>query len=150
VPADCLVCREVAGEVDLPSGLLVDEPAVVGFHLPPLSENPTPYLGHVLVVTRRHVARLGDLTPDEAGAVGRATARLAGALTETGADWVYSAVIGTGVPHFHLHLLARYPDTPRDVPWHAVDEWEGARRGGAAEIAELSRRLRNTDSLFRS
>jgi hypothetical protein len=65
-------------------------------------------------MTRRHVARLGDLTDDESSAVGRAAARLARALTDAcGAEWVYSAVIGTGVPHFHLHQIPRYPATPR-------------------------------------
>jgi hypothetical protein len=34
-------------------------------------------------------------------------------------------------------LLPRYSGTPRDVPWHSVDEWEDARHGGAHEIAEL-------------
>lgn len=94
------------------------------WHSIPVEEvgNPRPYLGHLLVVTRRHVARLGELTEVESTTVGRMAARLARALTEAGgAGWVYSAVIGTGVPHFHLHLLPRYPSTPRDVAWHAID-----------------------------
>ena len=52
------------------------------------------------------------------------------------------AVIGTGVPHFYLHLLPRYPGTPREVSWHEVDEWDGGPHGGAEEIAELAERLR--------
>jgi histidine triad (HIT) family protein len=68
------------------------------------------------------VARLGELRDDESATVGRMAARLARALTEAGgAEWVYSAVIGMAVPHFHLHLLPRYSGTPRDVPWHLVD-----------------------------
>jgi diadenosine tetraphosphate (Ap4A) HIT family hydrolase len=75
--------------------------------------------------------------------VGRAAARLARALIDAGdAEWVYSAVIGTGVPHFHLHLLPRYPGTPREVAWHAVDEWEGGPHGGADEIADFAKRLK--------
>jgi diadenosine tetraphosphate (Ap4A) HIT family hydrolase len=144
VDAACLVCRELRGDVPVPGGFVWHDGAVVAFHVPPLDEigSPRPYLGHLLIVTRRHVARLGDLTDDESVAVGRAAARLARALTEAGgADWVYSAVIGTRVPHFHLHLLPRYPGTPRDVAWHQVDEWEGAPRGGSQEIAELIGRL---------
>jgi diadenosine tetraphosphate (Ap4A) HIT family hydrolase len=92
---------------------------------------------------RRHVARFGELTDDESAAVGRAAARLARALTEAGgAEWVYSAVIGSGVPHFHLHLFPRYPGTPREVAWYEVDEWEGAPHGGAEEIAVLVGHLR--------
>jgi histidine triad (HIT) family protein len=51
-------------------------------------------------------------------------------------------VIGHGVDHFHLHLIARYPGTPREFWWTRVDEWPGAPRGGAAEIAEITARLR--------
>jgi histidine triad (HIT) family protein len=139
---DCLVCREINGEIPLPGGYLVDEPLALAFHRPPLPNDPTPYIGHLLVVSRRHVARLGELTDDEGATIGRLSARLASALTEkAGAEWVYSAVIGTGASHFHQHLLPRYPGTPRDVPWHAIDEWEGAPRGGAEEIAALVTKL---------
>jgi histidine triad (HIT) family protein len=145
VGAECLVCRELHGDVEVPGGFLWHDEAAVAFHVPPLDEigNPRPYLGHLLIVTRRHVARLGELTDDESSAVGRAAARLARALTEAGgAEWVYSAVIGTGTPHFHLHLVPRYPDTPREVAWHEVDEWEGGPHGGAEEIAKLVEQLR--------
>ncbi len=132
--ADCLVCRELRGDVPVPGGFLWHDGSVTAFHVPPLEEpgSPDPYLGHLLVVTRRHVARLGELTDEEGAAVGRAATRLSLALTEAGgAEWVYSAVIGTNSPHFHLHLLPRYPGTPSEVAWHAVDEWEGGRHGGA-------------------
>ena len=106
---DCLVCGELAGDVALPGGLVWEADLAAAFHVPPLPGRGEPYLGHVLVVTRRHVAGLGDLSEEEGAAVG---------------------------------LLPRYGDTPRGTPWHAVDEWEGARRGGAAEIVELVGRLR--------
>jgi len=51
-------------------------------------------------------------------------------------------VIGTHVPHFHLHLLPRYPGTPAEIAWYAVDEWEGAIHGDAEEVAEVAARLR--------
>jgi histidine triad (HIT) family protein len=146
--AGCLVCRELRGDVEVPHGFLLEDAAAAAFHYPPLEEvvgDSRPYLGHLLVVTRRHVARLGELTEDESATVGRMMARLARALTEAGgAEWVYSAVVGRAVPHFHLHLLPRYPGTPRDVQWHSVDEWEGPEHGGAHEIAELVARLQTT------
>jgi histidine triad (HIT) family protein len=137
----CLICRELRGDVVLAGGFVHEDDQVAAFHVPPLQElgNPQPYLGHLLLVTKRHVARLGDLTHAESAAVGVAATRLARALTEAGdADWVYAAVIGTGVPHFHLHLYPRYPETPRQTAWYAIDEWEGARLGGADEIVELA------------
>ena len=53
----------------------------------------------------------------------------------------YAAVIGHGVEHFHLHVIPRYPGTPREFWWTRVDEWPGAPRGGEAEVAELAQRL---------
>jgi histidine triad (HIT) family protein len=140
---DCLVCREISGEIPIPGGFIVNDSLVAAFHMPPLPGNPRPYLGHLLVVSRRHAPRFGDLTDDESAAVGRTAARLARALTDLGgAEWVHSAVIGLHVPHFHLHLLPRYPGTPGEVRWYAIDEWEGGRHGGPAEIADFVGRLR--------
>ena len=58
------------------------------------------------------------------------------------AEHVYAAVIGHGVDHFHMHVIPRYPGTPREYWWTRVDEWPDAPRGGDAEIAALAVRLR--------
>jgi diadenosine tetraphosphate (Ap4A) HIT family hydrolase len=144
---ECLVCREVAGEIELPGGLLWDDDNVVAFHLPPLEGNERPYLGHCLVVTRRHVDHLGDLTDDEAGAVARASRAIAAALRVNGVERVHIAVIGTGVPHFHQHLYPRYAGVQPGTPWQSVDELPDAPHGGAEEIAELVARLRESGTL---
>ena len=39
---DCLVCRELTGDVDVPGGFLWEDEVAVAFHLPPLEENPRP------------------------------------------------------------------------------------------------------------
>ena len=141
--ADCLVCGELSGAVALPGGVLWAEEQAVAFHVPPLPGRGDPYLGHVLVVTRRHVASLADLSAEESGAIGRGAAALARALVDgAGATWVHAAVAGLDVPHFHQHLLPRYADTPRTAPWHALDDWDGAAHGGAGQIEALCERLR--------
>jgi histidine triad (HIT) family protein len=143
VAADCLVCRELSGDIPVPGGMLVDEEHALAFHVPPLPGRGDPYLGHLLVVTRRHVAGLADLSEDESAAVGRIAASLARALvTAAGATHVHSAVAGLDVPHFHQHLLPRYADTPAGVPWHSLDEWDGARHGDAGEVTAFAERLR--------
>jgi diadenosine tetraphosphate (Ap4A) HIT family hydrolase len=143
----CLVCRELEGDVEVPGGLLYVDDLVVVMHMPPLPDRPSPYLGHLQVVPRRHVSGLDGLTDDEAAAIGQAVARVSRALRgRTGVERIYSAVIGQGVDHLHVHLFPRYAGTPQDVPWFAVDDWEGGPHGGAAEIAgvvaELRARLR--------
>jgi diadenosine tetraphosphate (Ap4A) HIT family hydrolase len=142
VERDCLVCREVAGEIELPGGLLWDDDDVIAFHLPPLEEGSRPYLGHCLVVTRRHVDHLGDLLPAEAAAVASASRAIAAALREEGAERVHVAVIGLGVAHFHQHLYPRYPGVPKGTPWLEVDGLPDAPHGDPGEIAALVARLR--------
>ena len=60
-----------------------------------------------------------------------------------GAEHVYAAVIGDQTPHLHVHLLPRYPETPREYWWDRVDEWPDARRGAQPEITELVASLRD-------
>jgi diadenosine tetraphosphate (Ap4A) HIT family hydrolase len=140
--ADCLVCREISGAIAVPGGAIVEDELVFGFHVLDVEGTGEPlYLGHAMVSPKRHAPGLADVTDEEAAALGVAVARISRALVAEGADHVFSAVIGTGVPHLHIHLLARYPDTPRDLPWTQVDEWDGARKGGYDEIAALVGRL---------
>lgn len=103
--------------------VLDDDALVVVAHM------PTGALGHLLVVTRRHASYVADLTDEEATAVGRAVGTAARALrAEFDPEYVHSAIIGTGVAHFHQHLSVRHRGTPAEVAWHEVDEWEGAPR----------------------
>jgi diadenosine tetraphosphate (Ap4A) HIT family hydrolase len=140
---DCLICQELAGEIDLPGGLVVDDELVAAFHIPPREAGGTHYLGHLLVVTRRHVDQLQDLTGEEAAAAMASAHRLACALREVRSpERVHLAVVGLGVPHFHLHVFPRYPGTPENLDWFSPDEWEGAPHGSAAEIAAAVEELR--------
>jgi diadenosine tetraphosphate (Ap4A) HIT family hydrolase len=47
------------------------------------------------------------------------------------------------VPHLHVHLVPRYPGTPREY-WSplTLDEWPDAEHGGPDEIANRVARLR--------
>jgi ATP adenylyltransferase len=137
VPDDCVICAKHRGEGPLGGERVWEDDHVVVFHAGP------GFLGHLFVETKRHAPYVSDLTDAEAAAVGRAVAHGARALRyEIGAEFVISAVIGTGVAHFHQHLVSRYPDTPADVRWHESDEWGGAPHGDDHAIAELAARLR--------
>ncbi|GAA4430257.1 hypothetical protein GCM10023169_33460 [Georgenia halophila] len=130
---ECLVCQEHSGEVRVPGGHLVADDAVVAFHLPPW---PPPahevYLGYLMVTSRRHVPGFADLSDEESAAVGRWIARLSRALESLGAQRVYVMAVGHGVPHLHVHLLPRWPETPEEVSWLDVGTWRSARKGDAA------------------
>lgn len=136
------MCREVAGEIELPGGLLWKDELALAFHIPPTDDNQRPYLGHCMVVTRRHIDHLGDLTNAEAESIARASRVVARALRAEGIERVHMAVIGLGVEHFHQHLYPRYPGVPSGTSWMAVDGLPDAPHGGADEIAAFVERLR--------
>jgi diadenosine tetraphosphate (Ap4A) HIT family hydrolase len=146
--ADCFVCRKhaEAGPL-LPGGPVAEDDLVIVSHVTdaaPGAHGEPVYLGHLVVEPWRHAPGLANLTDAEARSAGLWCARASRALRDVaGAEHVYSAVIGDGVPHLHIHLLPRYPGTPREYWWDRVDEWPDARRGGQAEIAALVRSLRD-------
>lgn len=104
--------------------------------LPPTDANPHPYIGHCMVVTRRHVDHLADLTDRETQSVAHASRAVAGTLRAEGVERVHVAVIGLGADHFHQHLYPRYPAVPAGISWMAVDEFPDAPHGDANEIAD--------------
>ena len=101
----CLFCRIIAGEIP---GTFVhqDERIVAVRDVNP--QAPT----HVLVVPRRHIATLNDLTPADDALIGEMT-RLAAAIarehgySERGYRTVFNvnADAGQTVFHIHMHVL---------------------------------------------
>lgn len=144
---DCFVCRKHRDRGKLmPGGPVAEDDLVLVSHIVTPDtlgrEGTAAYLGHLFVEPRRHAPGLADLTDAEARSVGWWAKRASRALLQVaGAEHVYAAVIGDGVPHLHLHLMPRYPGTPREYWWTRVDEWPQARRGGAKDIEALVREL---------
>jgi histidine triad (HIT) family protein len=138
----CLICREHSEGVVLPAGFLIENRDVVAFHCPPLPAAENPYLGYLFVTSQRHVPSFAELYPSQAASMGEAIAAASAALKSEGAERVYLASIGHGWPHLHIHLVPRWPETPPEISWMKVDEWEGARRGGADEVESMTLRLR--------
>jgi len=145
--ADCFVCRKHRDRGALiPGGPVAEDELIMVSHIvtPDVMgrDGTTAYLGHLFVEPKRHAPGLGDLTEAEARSAGWWCTLASRALLEVaGAEHVYSAVIGDAVPHLHIHLMAKYPGTPREYWWTRLNEWPGARRGGPAEIRDLVHRL---------
>lgn len=140
--ASCFVCQKHSQGSEVPSGVIYEDGLTYVGHLLP-GDLTDVYLGYLMLEPKRHVARLGDLTEMEAAAIGRLTNDVARALRDVeGAEHVYSLVLGDAVPHLHIHLIPRYPGTPREYWGLKVDQWPGARKGGVAEVQAVSGRLR--------
>ena len=103
---DCLFCRIIEGKV--PGAIVHKDERVVAFK----DVNPQAPM-HVLIVPRRHIATLNDLSVEDDDLVGEMTRRAAALAKEHGhAEGGYRTVFncnanaGQTVFHIHLHLLA--------------------------------------------
>ncbi|WP_261133946.1 HIT family protein [Bacillus sp. Marseille-Q3570] len=139
---DCFICNKHAGTIQT-SGVMIyeDEYVYVGH----IDRNGKPkYLGHIMIDLKRHAPTLGDMTVFEAQAFGVIMARVSKALMESEkAEHIYSLVSGNSVPHLHMHLVARYPNTPEEY-WGPMEvyDWEEAPMGDNDVVTELCMRIR--------
>jgi histidine triad (HIT) family protein len=103
--SDCIFCRIASGEIK--SDRVYEDGQVLAFR----DLNPQAPV-HVLVIPRRHIATLNDLTPADAELMGRmllaaqTVARQEG-IADRGYRTVFNCNAGAGqsVFHIHLHLL---------------------------------------------
>jgi histidine triad (HIT) family protein len=102
---DCIFCRIAGGEIA--SDILHEDEEIIAIR----DLNPQAPV-HILVMPRRHVASLADVTEEESGLVGRMAAvanRLA--KSEGIAERGYRIAVNCGeeggqtVGHLHMHLL---------------------------------------------
>jgi histidine triad (HIT) family protein len=142
-PMDCFVCRKHRGKILIPGGAIYEDDLVYAGHANIREGQNSVYLGHLLVEPKRHIQGLADLTDVEAQALGLVVARLSHALKASEeAEHIYAFVLGHNVPHLHIHIVPRYPNTPREYWGVQVDQWGDAPHGGPQEIAVLCERLR--------
>jgi diadenosine tetraphosphate (Ap4A) HIT family hydrolase len=139
----CFVCDKHRRGSDVQGGVIYADDLVYAGHAHPVGDRDA-YLGYLIAEPKRHVVGLGDLTDEEAGALGQLVTNLARALrTAEGAEHVYSFVFGDGqVRHLHVHLVPRYPGTPNAYRGYRVTDWPGAPRGGTDEMTALCDRVR--------
>ena len=102
--ADCLFCKIIARQI--PASIVYEDDRVLAFNdINP--QAPT----HVLVVPKRHIASLDDMSQDDDQIVGEVVRRAAAIARERGITGGYRTVFNTNrdagqtVFHIHLHLL---------------------------------------------
>jgi diadenosine tetraphosphate (Ap4A) HIT family hydrolase len=140
----CAGCRDVISAADWVGGPLVDDEHVVAFHLGPNDRFPRQYLGRILVLTKRHVDHLSDLTDAEAISVALGARRIAEGLRAMEfVERVHLALVGhQRHPHFHLHVFPRYEWMPVDADWNSLASRQDAPLGDESEISAFSAKLR--------
>ncbi|KJK50029.1 histidine triad (HIT) protein [Lentzea aerocolonigenes] len=111
-------------------------PVVWSSELVVVSHQPVGMLGHLFVETRRHVATLDSLTVPEVEAVARAVRLVAmGLRAELAPEFVFSAVAGRQVAHFHQHVFVRHQGTPEALAWH--EDWAEAPTGDVGALSTV-------------
>lgn len=139
--AECFVCAKHAMGGSALGGVLFENDLVYSGHAH--ATGGAVYRGYLVAEPKRHVAGLGDLSDEEAGALGQLVNRLARALKDVaGAEHVYSFVIGHGPPHLHVVLAPRYPGTPLEYWGLRLREWPEAPRVDDDEMRVLVTSLR--------
>ncbi len=99
---DCLFCKILSG--DIPAEIVYENDEMLAFRdINP--QAPT----HVLLIPRKHVATINDMTEDDVSDVGRlflAAAEIAAeeGIAEDGYRVVMNCNAGAGQSVFHLHL----------------------------------------------
>ena len=116
---NCRICAVSSGATEVPHGLLYQDDLWVVRHSAP----PYGVAGWLTVQTRRHVAEPADFNDAEARNLGPMLRHFEGTLREiTGALRIYTAAMGESFPHFHCHMVPRYPETPNGAKaWGVFD-----------------------------
>lgn len=106
--SDCLFCKIIAGEI--PSGIVYETDDLLAFK----DINPqAPH--HVLLIPKRHIERLSEVKPEDAGILGKLLAAVPEVCAKLGIEDAFRLVINDGesagqsVFHLHAHLLSGRP-----------------------------------------
>jgi histidine triad (HIT) family protein len=97
----CIFCKIISGEITA-AKIFEDEKCLVFLDVNPVTD------GHLLLIPKEHFASMAE-TPDDLVAYLYIKAKwlmpkLKKALS---ADYISLSVVGTDVPHFHIHLISR-------------------------------------------
>jgi diadenosine tetraphosphate (Ap4A) HIT family hydrolase len=110
-----------------------------------LEEDGPSYLGNLLIQTKRHAEGMAELTELEGQELGSLIQQTSRALKScTAAAWTYVFSFTEAFRHVHVVVMARYPNTPKQYVRLAITDWPEAPKGGRAEVAQLSQKLRDS------
>ncbi len=134
----CIFCRIANGE--LPASVVYEDAHTIAF----LDIQPfTP--GHVLVIPKQHAASLGNLSPEEAGYVMRASQIVAVALKKSGLMcegvnfWLSDGkAAGQEVDHIHMHVFPRFPGDGFTPPTVSVEK---VKQPGRAQLVQQAKMI---------
>lgn len=98
---DCIFCKIAKGEI--PSYKIYEDKNLIAFlDIKPFTK------GHTLIIPKRHVNWVWDLSDDEYAGLMKKVKDLAIALKKAfTTEWVVEGIAGVDVPHAHVHVIPR-------------------------------------------
>jgi histidine triad (HIT) family protein len=124
-PSDCPFCR-IAARHDKAHIVAETDECLAFLPLSPATR------GHILVIPKVHVENVYDIGPDLAASVLREAVRLAGAVRSAFHPDGVNLITSTGqvatqtVPHFHFHVVPRWPHDGITLAWPEKQPWDDA------------------------
>ena len=112
--SDCIFCKIVAGKI--PSRKVYEDDDMLAFH----DINPLAPV-HFMIIPKKHVDSLAQVTREHAEVLGRMMAKAAGLAREQGATDGFRTIINTGrvgrqdVYHLHVHVIGGPDPLPRMI-----------------------------------
>lgn len=101
---DCIFCKIVKGE--LPSYKIYEDGEFLAFlTIAPVSD------GHLLIIPKKHIVWMQEADDDTNAKIFNLAKKLMVAMKKgLPCDYVLVSVVGTEIPHFHIHLIPRHFD----------------------------------------
>jgi histidine triad (HIT) family protein len=127
---DCIFCKIAGGQIG--AAKIYEDEKVLAF----LDINPTSF-GHTLLIPKEHHQMIVD-TPDDLVAYMFVKAKdlMIKIKKALAVDFVALSVVGTDVPHFHIHLVPRRYDDGLASFWPTKKYGEGEMEKTASKIRE--------------
>lgn len=136
---DCLICQKHINKTDI----VYQDDFVSVSHMTRRMDEADNYLGYYMVESMRHFKGMYDAADDEMAAIGKMLKALSKAMMDVlDAAHVYAFIMGDGIPHFHVHVVARYKDAPREYWGPKVDDWPDAPRGTIDDVRTMNEKIR--------
>jgi histidine triad (HIT) family protein len=126
---DCIFCKIISGEI--PAGKIYEDEKCLAF----LDINPV-NPGHALLIPKEHFASMPETPDDLVAYLFTKTKELMIKIKKAmRADYVSLSVVGTDVPHFHIHLI------PRNYNDGLAGFWP-TKKYADGEMAEVAEKIR--------
>lgn len=140
---NCFICNKHKGEIIIPGGVIYENDLIYIGHIG-IDESENNYLGHIMLDLKRHIKGMDEMTNEESQIIGNTLKYITAALKIClNVEHVYINVLGDHVPHFHVHIIPRYKDTPKEFWGNDVKKWDEAPRGGVHEVENIANKLRD-------